>query len=303
MRFNKITNKKIATLCLTLIFSFASISIFAVDAGGDKQSLLVKQVSTNKHVADKPKHDLITNMDELMTRQPNPNVNVNGIGIYVYDGMYSMDALGPYQVFKSAGLKTVLIAKQKGNITMSNGLTIAVDKSIDEVTQLDVLLIPGGAGATAMQTIDPEVLSWIQAIDQTSIYTTSVCTGAWILGATGLLQGKNASTHWYRADEMLTKYGAEYTGKRWTRDGKYWTSAGVTGGIDLSLALVNHLFGKQYTQAVMLDMEYDPIPPVPGGTPKKSDSIIAQLMQDMYDFFLIKFVNCPLGTPGACLFN
>jgi transcriptional regulator GlxA family with amidase domain len=252
---------------------------------------------------DKQKPDRITNMDELMSRQPNPNVNVNGIGIYVYDGMFSLDALGPYQVFKSAGLKTILIAKHKGNITMSNGLKIVVDKSIDEVSKLDVLLIPGGAGATALQTIDPEVISWIQAIDHTSIYTTSVCTGAWILGATGILQGKNVSTHWYRANEMFTKYGADYTGKRWTRDGKYWTSADVTGGIDLALALVNHLFGKQYTQAVMLDMEYDPKPPVEGGTPKKSDPIIAQLMKDMYDFFLINFVNCPLGTSGACLFN
>ncbi|MEQ1561017.1 MAG: DJ-1/PfpI family protein [Methyloglobulus sp.] len=245
----------------------------------------------------------ITNMDDLMGRQPNPNVNVNGIGIYVYDGMFSLDALGPYQVFKTAGLKTFLIAKKKGNITMSNGLTIAVDKSISEVTQLDVLLIPGGAGGTAMQTIDTEILDWIQKIDQTSIYTTSVCTGAWILGAAGLLEGKDASTHWYRANEMLTKFGADYTGKRWTRDGKYWTSAGVTAGLDMSLALVNHLFGKEYTQAVMLDMEYDPQPPIKGGSVKKSVPIIAQLMRDMYDFFLINFVNCPLGTPGACLFN
>ena len=141
---------------------------------------------------------------------------------------------------------------------MSNGITINVDKSIAEVTKLVVLLIPGGAGGTAMQTIEPEVLNWIQQIDQTSIYTTSVCTGAWILGAAGLLEGKDASTHWYRANEMLTKFGAYYTGKRWTRDGKYWTSAGDTAGLDMSLALVNHLFGKEYTQAVMLDLEYDP---------------------------------------------
>ena len=115
---------------------------------------------------------------------------------------------------------------------MSNGITITVDKSIDQVSQLDVLLIPGGAGGTAMQTIDPDVLAWIQKNDQTSIYTTSVCTGAWILGAAGLLEGKDASTHWYRANEMLTKFRADYTGKRWTRDGKYWTSAGVTAGLD-----------------------------------------------------------------------
>ena len=186
---------------------------------------------------------------------------------------------------------------------MSNGLTIAVNKSIDEVNQLDVLLIPGGADGTARQTIDPEVINWIKKIDQTSIYTTSVCTGAWILGAAGLLEGKEATTHWYRAEEMLTKYGADFEQKRWVRDGKYWTSAGVTAGLDMSLALVNHLFGKEYTQAVMLDLEYDPKPPIQGGTPEKSRPIIAQLMKDMYDFFLLNFVTCPDNTPGACLSN
>lgn len=282
-------------IILALLISFFSLSAsaFDVDGGKAKQSI--------QNTLQKP--DRITTMDELMSLQPNPNINVRGIGMFVYDGMFSQDALGPFQVLKSAGLNTFLIAKKKGTVTMSNGLTITVNKSIDEVNQLDVLMIPGGAAATAMATIDSEVLDWIKKIDETSIYTTSVCTGAWILGAAGLLQGKKASSHWYRANEMLTKYGAQYTGKRWTKNGKYWTSAGVTGGIDMALAMVNHLFGKQYTQAVMLDMEYDPQPPVQGGTPKKSDPIIAQLMKDMYDFFLINFVNCPLGTPGACLFN
>lgn len=296
------------TTCLNkvlifLIFSFVSLNVYALNGGGSSRLTITEQNIAKVSGNGQQKADLITNMDELMSRQPSPNVNVNGIGIYVYDGMFSLDALGPYQVFRSAGLKTFLIAKNKGTITMSNGLTIAVNKSIDEVTQLDVLLIPGGADATALQTIDTDILNWIQKIDQTSIYTTSVCTGAWVLGASGLLQGKEATTHWYRAEEMLTKYGAEFKQKRWVRDGKYWTSAGVTAGLDMALALVNHLFGKQYTQAVMLDMEYDPKPPVLGGTPKKSDPIIAQLMKDMYDFFLINFVNCPLGTPGACLFN
>ena len=299
--YNKILflDKVFVKIVITLFFSLTSFNILAFNGGGSRDLTMPKHDFANGGVNNQP----ITNMDELMSRQPNPNVNVNGIGIYVYDGMFSLDALGPYQVFKTAGLKTFFIAKAKGPITMSNGITITVGKSIDEVTQLDVLLIPGGAGGTAMQTIDPEVLAWIQKIDQTSIYTTSVCTGAWILGAAGLLEGKDASTHWYRANEMLTKFGADYTGKRWTQDGKYWTSAGVTAGLDMSLALVNKLFGKEYTQAVMLDLEYDPKPPIKGGTVKKSVPIIAQLMRDMYDFFLIKFVNCPLGTPGACLFN
>ncbi len=298
--YNKIfLDKVVIRIVITLIFSLTSFDILAFNGGGSRDLTMSKHDFANGGVNSQS----ITNMDELMSRQPNPNVNVNGIGIYVYDGMFSLDALGPYQVFKTAGLKTFFIAKAKGPITMSNGITIAVDKSIAEVTQLDVLLIPGGAGGTAMQTIDSKVLAWIQQIDQTSIYTTSVCTGAWILGAAGLLEGKDASTHWYRANEMLTKFGADYTGERWTRDGKYWTSAGVTAGLDMSLALVNHLFGKEYTQAVMLDLEYDPKPPIKGGSVKKSVPIIAQLMRDMYDFFLINFVNCPLGTPGACLIS
>lgn len=299
--YNKILflDKVFVKIVITLFFSLTSSNILAFNGGGSRDLTMSKHDFANGGVNNQP----ITNMDELMSRQPNPNVNVNGIGIYVYDDMFSLDALGPYQVFKTAGLNTFFIAKTKGPITMSNGITITVGKSIDEVTQLDVLLIPGGAGGTAMQTIDPEVLAWIQKIDQTSIYTTSVCTGAWILGAAGLLEGKDASTHWYRANEMLTKFGADYTGKRWTQDGKYWTSAGVTAGLDMSLALVNKLFGKEYTQAVMLDLEYDPKPPIKGGTVKKSVPIIAQLMRDMYDFFLINFVNCPLGTPGACLLN
>lgn len=295
--FSNIANRFGLTLLLT-IYSFNVLALDVNDPHQVKPSDEVDSMISSQH----RKFDRITDMDDLMTRLPVPNVNIRGIGIFVYDGMFSQDALAPLQVFKSAGLNVFLIAKQKGTVTASSGLTIIANKSIDEVNELDVLLIPGGALATAMQTIDQETLDWIKKIDETSLYTTSVCTGAWVLGATGLLQGKKASTHWYRAEEMLTKYGTTYTGKRWTTDGKYWTSAGVTGSVDMSLALVNHWFGKQYTQAVMLDMEYDPKPPVQGGTPQKSNKTIAQLMKDMYDSFLLPFVNCPLSTPGACLF-
>ncbi len=272
---------------ILLVPSLSFIPLFAFALGNGHDLVALSKAA----YTDQGNKQRITTMEELMSLQPNPNVNVNGIGIYVYDGMFSLDALGPYQVFKSAGLKTFLIAKKKGAIKMSNQLTITAEKSIDEVSKLDVLLIPGGAYETAMQTLDPEVLDWIKKIDESSIYTTSVCTGAWILGSAGLLQGKNATTHWYRAQEMLTKYGANFKEKRWVRDGKYWTSAGVTAGLDMSLALVNHLFGKDYTQAVMLDLEYDPQPPIKGGSPRKSAPIIVQLMQEMYDYFLSWFVN------------
>ncbi len=243
---------------------------------------------------EKERHDRdrhVLTLTELMSTKPNPDVNKNGIGIFVYNGINSMDALGPLQVFKTAGLKAFLVAKQKGEITANNGLKFQVDKSIDEVTQLDILLVPGGAMETAMETMDPVTLGWIRQIDQNTIYTTSVCTGAWILGATGLLEGKKATTNWYRAKEILGKYGAEFKQERYVIDGKYITSAGVTAGLDMSLKIVNMLYGKDYTQAVMLDLEYDPQPPIKGGSVKNTSKDVFSVMREMYDYFLLGFVN------------
>jgi transcriptional regulator GlxA family with amidase domain len=129
-------------------------------------------------------------------------------------------------------------------------------------------------------------LNWIRAIDSTTIYTASVCTGAWILGATGLLKDKNVTTNWYRADEMMTKYGAHFKQERWVRDGKYWTSAGVTAGLDMSLAIIHELMGEKYTQGVMLNLEYDPAPPITGGSVTKTPAIVIDLMREMYDIGL-----------------
>jgi transcriptional regulator GlxA family with amidase domain len=299
MRNNKFLIRTGIRIIIAMCFSFTSLAGHASD---DKANDPSTPAGRNSAMS-RESNQRITTMDELIGMQPSPDVNVHGIGIYVYDGIESLDAIGPFQVFKSAGLNTFLIAKNKGSITMSNGLIINVDKSIDDVEQLDVLVVAGGAHASAQQTLDTEVLGWIQKIDQTTVYTASVCTGAWILGAAGLLQDKDATTHWYRAEEMLTKYGADFKQKRWVRDGKYWTSAGVTAGMDMALALVNHLFGKDYTQAIMLDLEYDPQPPIRGGTPKKSLPVIAQLMKEMFDYYLLNFVNCPLGSSDACLSN
>ncbi|MET0341844.1 MAG: DJ-1/PfpI family protein [Polyangiales bacterium] len=233
----------------------------------------------------------ITNHDQLMGLKPEPNVNANGIGIFVYDGVNAMDALGPFQVFSSAGLNVFLVAKQKGTIRANNGLRIAVDKSTDEVTRLDVLVVPGGASETAAEARNPETLQWVKKIDAQTIFTTSVCTGAWVLGEAGLLQDRNASANWYRAKSILARYGARYTGERWTRDGKYWTSAGVTAGMDMALALVNQLFGHDYTQAVMLDLEYDPQPPIAGGSVAKTKPAVAGIMEEMYDMIMGWFAN------------
>jgi putative intracellular protease/amidase len=165
-------------------------------------------------------------------------------------------------------------------------MNVKVDTSINEVSKLDILVIPGGAAETYLMSKDTTILNWIKQIDKTTFYTTSVCTGSWILGATGLLNGKNATTNWYRAEEMLNKYGATFIDARWVQDGKYWTSAGVTAGIDMSLAIINDLMGPQFTQATMLNLEYNPGPPVTGGSPKNTDPVVTEMMLEMYDMGL-----------------
>ena len=231
------------------------------------------------------------NMEETMAflaTKPNPDVQKNGIGIFVYDGVNSLDAIGPYKVFKSAGIKTFLIASAKGTIKTNDGLVINVDKSIDEVEILDILLVPGGTTETIALTKNQTVIDWIRKIDQTTVYTTSVCTGSWVLGAADLLKGKKATSNWYRAKEVLTKFGAKYQKKRWVQDGKYWTSAGVTAGTDMALAIVLDLYGKDYALGIMQDLEYAPAPPV---SLNKIAPKTKAIMEYMYDYYLLNSVQ------------
>ncbi|MBL7813834.1 MAG: DJ-1/PfpI family protein [Saprospiraceae bacterium] len=228
------------------------------------------------------KHEEI--MKILMTP---PKIPIKTIGIYVYDGLNTMDAFGPYHVLSQLmGVNIFFVAKEKGMVKNQRGLQVKVDKSIADVKQLDILVIPGGAKETFMQTQDTAVLNWIREIDKTSVYTTSVCTGGWILGATGLLKDKNVTTNWYRAEEIMKMYGAKFKQERYVQDGKYWTSAGVTAGMDMALGIMDELMGKKYTQGVMLDLEYDPKPPYKAGSVSNTEPIVVDMMQQMYDMGL-----------------
>lgn len=223
-------------------------------------------------------HSII--MDMILGR---PKKAIKSIGILVYDGVNDLDFMGPKYIMSQTGVKAQLIGTTPGHIKSVMGVEFIPDVLMDSIDQLDILIVPGGFKGTIKAAYDAKILNWIGKIDQNTTYTASVCTGAWILGAAGLLKGKKATTNWYREEEFLKKYGAQKGGDRYTQDGKYWSSAGVTAGLDMCLAIIKDNWGDKYAQGVMLDMEYDPAPPIQGGTPQKTGWLVHWMMKAMYD--------------------
>ena len=215
---------------------------------------------------------------------PEPRVKIKTVGILLYDNYAVLDAMGPYHVLSELmGAKVFFVGRHKGLITTGNGMKVQCDTSIAEIKNLDILVIPGGLTETYTASQDTTLLNWIRAIDVNSKYTTSVCTGAWILAATGLLKDHQATTHWFGKKLLKDKFGIRAEDKRYVKSGKYWTSAGVSAGIDMSLGLIQDIMGEKYAQMVMLDLEYDPQPPVKGGNEHNTDQAIVDDMRAMYD--------------------
>lgn len=226
-----------------------------------------------------------------------PKRPIKTVGILLYDGYTTLDAMGPYQVLSELmGTSVFFVAKQKGMVRNMTGMKVQVDRDFTDTDSLDMLVIPGGLQETYLTSKDPETLAWIRKIDQKSVYTTSVCTGAWILGATGLLTGKNATTHWF-GKPGLRDMGVTVQDKRWVQDGKYWTSAGVTAGMDMSLALINDIRGEQYTKAAMLDLEYDPQPLFRAGSEQNTEKSIVDMIREMYNAGLAPAKKMPVPAP------
>lgn len=214
------------------------------------------------------------------------------IGILVYQDFFTLDAIGPLVMLSNLDNADVRLVRVGAQRDIKSGRShFQVTDSIDDVTHLDVLIVPGGSSGTWAMTQNPRVLQWIQDIDRTSRYTGSVCTGSWILGAAGLLKGKKATTNWYRAGQMMARYEATFEPARFVRDDKYWTSAGVSAGIDLSVAMITDLAGTDAAHAAMLSEAYAPEPPIRAGTPELTDDLVLDMMHQMYDFFMVPLIK------------
>jgi transcriptional regulator GlxA family with amidase domain len=208
------------------------------------------------------------------------------IAILIYDKFTALDAIGPYEVLRSApGWEVRFVAKRKGEVRTDSGfLGVSADHALEEVTEPGIVVVPGGPGSrigggpeTPAMIEDAEVLEWLRAVDRTSKWTTSVCTGSLILAAAGLLDGKRATSNWLYL-ERLRELGADAVGGRVVEDGKMVTGAGVTAGIDMALHLVSREVGPELAQAIQLGLEYDPEPPFDCGSPEKAPPQIVELV-------------------------
>jgi transcriptional regulator GlxA family with amidase domain len=201
------------------------------------------------------------------------------IAILIFDELTALDAIGPYEVLSripEAELR--FVAKEPGvKRTDTGALGLEADLALGEFPNPDVVLVPGGQGNRPLLK-DPAVLDWLRAAHEGTTWTTSVCTGALVLAAAGILDGKRATTHWaymHRLEEL----GAEPVSERVVEDGKILTAAGVSAGIDMALTLAARMAGDTVAQAIQLGIEYDPDPPFDTGSPEKAPSELVDLIR------------------------
>ncbi|MEO5534616.1 MAG: DJ-1/PfpI family protein [Pseudolysinimonas sp.] len=194
------------------------------------------------------------------------------IGLLVFPNMTQLDLTGPLQVFAAVpqfvpdpGAEIHLIWKDLTPVSTDAVMVITPTVTFADCPQLDVICIPGGYGTDALIE-DQEVLDFVRRQAEGARYVTSVCTGALVLGAAGLLKGYRAATHWTAMD-MLGAFGAIPTHERVVVDRNRVTGGGVTAGIDFALTLVGEMFDHPTAESVQLRLEYDPHPPFNAGSP------------------------------------
>jgi putative intracellular protease/amidase len=192
------------------------------------------------------------------------------IAIPLFDRFTALDAIGPYEVLsRLPGYRMTFVAEQPGVKTTDNGmLGLVAEKAFAELAHPEIVVVPGGIGTRAMMH-DEAMLGWVRTADATSQFTCSVCTGSLVLGAAGILDGVEATTHW-ASMELLGSTGARPTSRRVVEQGKIITGAGVSAGIDMALTLAARVAGDAVAQAIQLGIEYDPKPPFDSGSLEKA---------------------------------
>jgi putative intracellular protease/amidase len=204
--------------------------------------------------------------------------------ILLYPGVTALDAVGPYEVLsRMPNAEVRFVAREAGPVVTEGGaLLLGATHAIGEIPSPDLVLVPGGT-TTPGQMVDDEVLDWLRRIHQTTQWTASVCTGALILGAAGILKGMPATTHWYKMGVLRIMGAKPEPEQRIVRSGKVVTAGGVSAGIDLALWLAGEIAGRELAQAIQLTIEYDPHPPFDAGHWSKASKETQKLAKEIMD--------------------
>lgn len=201
------------------------------------------------------------------------------IGALVFPAMDQMDFTGPFEVLSRTPNSTFhVFGKTTAPVRDARGLVLTPEKSFADLPGLDVLVVPGGSGVNALME-DEETLALLRRQSSGALCTFSICTGALLLGAAGLLEGRRATTHWASHD-LLPKFGAQAIDTRIVVESNLVTAAGVTSGIDAALRVVAILRGDEAAQAIQLYLEYSPEPPFSSGSPKSAPPTVADRVRE-----------------------
>ncbi|MBI1361255.1 MAG: DJ-1/PfpI family protein [Alphaproteobacteria bacterium] len=204
------------------------------------------------------------------------------IGFVVYPGLSQLALTGPLQVF--AGLPDTtchIAAKTLAPVASDSVLSIPPTRAFADCPDLDLICVPGGLGASEALR-DSETMTFIRERGRSAKWVTSVCTGAFLIGAAGFLKNRRAATHWAYRD-LLPLVGATAGGARVMHDGNVWTCAGVTAGIDFALAIAAEIASPGAAQSIQLAMEYDPAPPFDAGSAKFAPEPVKQRLDVAYN--------------------
>ncbi len=205
------------------------------------------------------------------------------IAVVLFPRLTALDAIGPYEMLQRLPDTTLtFVGHERGEIRTENGfLGLTVDQTFAEVTNPDVIVVPGGIGSRALLT-DETLLNWLRTAHTTSRFTTSVCTGSLLLAAAGLLDGLTATTHW-GARDTLAGLGAIPMPDRVVEhlEQRIVTAAGVSSGIDMALRLAELLTDEVTAKAQQLMLEYDPQPPFDAGSPEKAGPAVLARVREL----------------------
>jgi cyclohexyl-isocyanide hydratase len=195
------------------------------------------------------------------------------VGLLLFPKITQLDLAGPYEVFcRMPGAAVHLLWKDTQPIKSEWGLELRPDTTFEDCPALDVFCVPGGGGVFELLS-DDALIDAVRTIAKRSRFVTSVCTGAFLLGAAGLLAGKRATTHW-ASRELLRGFGAIPDENRIVIDGNLITSGGITSGIDFGLHIAAQLVGVEQAKEIQLAMEYDPVPPFASGSPRVAEPAV-----------------------------